>query len=102
MRLRAEPRSPGRPAMSSTAGHTRSRWSSPSCSPSPRGWWPCAPPAAWSPSVLGRYPLADALGAITDNVGVNPGLEDPFDVSDGDLRRVGSAKWTYPAVGVLP
>jgi cystathionine beta-lyase len=35
-------------------------------------------------------------------VGVNPGLEDPFDVSDADLRRAGSAKWTYPAVGVLP
>jgi cystathionine beta-lyase len=33
---------------------------------------------------------------------VQPDLENPFDVPDADLRRAGSAKWTYPPVGVLP
>jgi cysteine-S-conjugate beta-lyase len=35
-------------------------------------------------------------------VSVEPDLEDPFDITDDDLRRAGSAKWSYPPVGVLP
>jgi cysteine-S-conjugate beta-lyase len=29
-------------------------------------------------------------------------FDDPFDVPDAALRRAGSAKWTYPPVGVVP
>jgi cysteine-S-conjugate beta-lyase len=35
-------------------------------------------------------------------VSVEPDLDDAFDIPDDDLRRAGSAKWTYPPVGVLP
>lgn len=52
------------------------------------------------PPRLGSHPGEPA--EHPHNGPVEPDLDDPFAITDDELRRAGSAKWTYPRAGVLP